>query len=116
MRDNFNKSVKELLAKRVAYICSNPNCRCLTIGPKRQKNGSISIGVAAHITAASEGGPRYKKMSQNERTSYENGIWLCQNCSKIIDSDTDKYTVELLNDWKLKAEEDVRDLIGKRIK
>ena len=43
-------------------------------------------------------------MTPEQRSSIENGIWLCQTCSKIIDSDEKKYTVEVLKDWKSKAE------------
>lgn len=39
-------------------------------------------------------------MSSDERKSDENGIWLCQTCSKLIDSDVQKYTVEKLKRWK----------------
>lgn len=28
------------------------------------------------------------------------GIWLCQSCSKLIDSDIDSYTVTELKKWK----------------
>ena len=115
MRDNFNKSVKENLAKRVAYLCSNPECSCLTIGPKNGKECAVNIGVACHITAASGEGPRYdENISAMKRKSYENGIWLCQNCSKIIDSDEEKYTTQLLLDWKIIAEEKARNYIGKK--
>lgn len=114
MRDDFTKRTKEILAKRVAYLCSNPECSCLTIGPKEAKNEAINIGVAAHITAASPEGPRYNKsLTQQERKEYENGIWLCQNCSKIIDSDTKKYSIELLKNWKIIAENKAKDNIGK---
>ena len=57
-RDNFTNAVKNKLAKRVMYVCSNPNCRKMTIGPD-SKNGINNIGVAAHICAAAPGGPRY---------------------------------------------------------
>ncbi len=60
MRDNFTKKTIEILAKRVGYICSNPNCKKHTIGPHKEAYKSTSIGIAAHITAASEGGPRYE--------------------------------------------------------
>lgn len=61
--------------------------------------------MAAHICAASEGGPRYDaNMTVEERRSTENGIWLCQSCSKLIDSDISKFTVEKLNEWKEKSE------------
>lgn len=50
-RDNFTSTVKNKLAKRVLYVCSNPNCRKITIGPDSE-NGVNNIGVAAHICAA----------------------------------------------------------------
>jgi Zn-finger protein len=82
-------------------LCSNPNCRKLTSGPRSDPNKSVRIGVAAHITAASPGGPRYdKSLSQRERSSAANGIWLCQNCAKLVDNDAVQYTVELLRSWK----------------
>ena len=63
-------------------------------------------GVAAHITAASEGGPRYdENMTAQERKSFENGIWLCQSCSKLIDSDVKRYSIEKLKKWKELSEQ-----------
>jgi hypothetical protein len=56
-RDNFTMPTKEALAKRVAYRCSNPRCRAVTIGPHQQS--SRAVNIAAHIAAASPGGPRY---------------------------------------------------------
>jgi len=39
-----------------------------------------------------------------ERKSIRNAIWLCGACAKLIDSDSPKYTVELLQKWKNVAE------------
>ncbi len=104
-RDNFSASTIETLAKRVSYLCSNPDCRKITIGPNSNKNKSTNIGVAAHIKAAAPGGKRYdKNMTAQERSDISNGIWLCQSCSKLIDTDEEKYTVDLLNSWKEIAE------------
>lgn len=101
MRDDFNDKTKEILAKRVGFRCSNPNCRKLTSGPQKAVEKAINIGVAAHICAASEEGPRYNKMqTSDERKSIENGIWLCQNCGKLIDNDEMRYTADLLYEWK----------------
>ncbi len=44
-------------------------------------------------------------MTPEERKSFENGIWLCQSCSKLIDTDTTRYTKEGLLSWKKVAEE-----------
>lgn len=106
MRDDFTLKTKETIAKRVNYFCSNPDCRKLTTGPSQVENKSINIGVASHISAASKGGCRYNLlMSSEERKSVKNGIWLCQTCSKLIDSDEGYYRVEFLNKWKEQAEE-----------
>lgn len=100
-RDDFSISTKALLANRVGLRCSNPNCRKLTCGANDDLSKITNIGVAAHICAAAKGGPRYNEsMSAEERKAPDNGIWLCQNCAKLIDSDTKRYTIELLRAWK----------------
>lgn len=86
-RDDFKKSDIEILSKRASYICSNPDCRNLTIAASVLDESKFTyIGVAAHITAASVGGPRYDDtLSSEERSSITNGIFLCGNCSIMID-------------------------------
>lgn len=111
-RDNFTAKTVEILAKRVGYLCSNPDCRKHTIGPNSQKDKVTLIGVAAHITAAAEGGPRYDEtLSSEQRKDIDNGIWLCNNCSTLIDKDATKYTVDLLNYWKKEAEDEINGKI-----
>lgn len=104
-RDNFSQNTKIELAKRVSYRCSNPDCRKITIGPTETKYGTVSIGIACHIYAASPNGPRSNpNLSSNERKSIDNGIWLCSNCSIMIDKDAESYPPELLYEWKKNAE------------
>lgn len=105
-RDDFSLQTKETLAKRVGMRCSNPNCRQLTSGPQVDPQKVINVGVAAHITAASPGGPRYDPNLTNEqRQSIENGIWLCQTHGKLVDNDELRYPVEMLQKWKALSEE-----------
>jgi len=105
-RDDFSSATKELLANRVGRKCSNPMCRKLTCGANENPEKITNIGVAAHICAAAKGGPRYDaNMTPQERKSFENGIWLCQSCSKLIDTDTTRYTKDTLQSWKRIAEE-----------
>jgi hypothetical protein len=105
MRDEFPPKIKELLSKRVGNRCSNPNCRQLTTGPQEDPNKALNVGVAAHITAASPDGPRYDSaINSEQRSSANNGIWLCQKCAKLVDNDPSRYSVEILNNWKTFAE------------
>ena len=105
-RDDFSAKTKELLANRVGMKCSNPGCRKLTCCANTNPDKVTNIGVAAHICAAAKGGPRYDaSMTPEERKSPENGIWLCQSCSKLIDTDTSRYPKELLQSWKQLAEQ-----------
>jgi hypothetical protein len=105
VRDDFSQQTLDILAKRVGVRCSNPGCRKLTTGPRSDSSRIINIGVGAHITAAAEEGPRFDpNLSSTDRKSPENGIWLCQNCAKLVDNDPARYTIEVLRDWKNRAE------------
>ncbi|MEQ1591843.1 MAG: hypothetical protein ABL892_05580 [Thiobacillaceae bacterium] len=107
-RDDFSAPVKNTLAKRVAHTCSNPACRATTSGPHSDPIRSINVGVACHISAAAAGGPRFDSdLSADERASIENAVWLCQSCAKLIDSDTVRFPVQTLRQWKIAAEAEI---------
>src|SRR6266496_4515893 len=59
MRDEFTEDVKRTLAARTGNACSNPGCYAVTSGPQSNSAKALNVGVAAHISAASEGGQRY---------------------------------------------------------
>src|SRR5438876_103016 len=104
-RDEFTSATKARLAKRVAYLCSHPECRRPTIGPALGDDGTVTVGEAAHITAAAVGGPRYDAtLTPEERRDDRNGIWMCAVHAKHVDSDEKHFTVDLLRDWKKAAE------------
>lgn len=104
-RDDFPVRTKEALAKRVNYLCSNPRCTKATSGPHSDPTKALNIGVAAHITAAAPGGPRYDPTATaQDREAFQNGIWLCQSCAKLVDNDPEFFTAELLQRWKAEAE------------
>jgi hypothetical protein len=113
VRDDFSTKTIRNLAARVGYHCSNPTCVRSTSGPALCEDRTINIGVGAHITAASPGFARYDaKMTSAERGGGANGIWLCQSCSKLIDSDESRYTVDLLHQWKKDAVQRAFDAIA----
>jgi hypothetical protein len=114
MADDFSTLVKKALADRVGHLCSKPDCRALTTGPQDDPGKAVNLGVAAHITAASPGGPRYDPdLLPEERSSPSNGIWLCQNCAKLVDNDVPRFPVSLLRQWKTQAESDTKNRLGK---
>lgn len=113
-RDNFKESIKAALRDRVAHRCSNPECRVPTTAPGSGVTGVVRGGDAAHITAASPKGPRYDdSISAAERSSIENGIWLCVVCARKIDHNRAAYPIELLRKWKTSAEKAAAQEFGK---
>ena len=105
MRDNFPETTRRRIGRQAGWHCSCPLCRRLTVGSDSEGDGEIDIGVAAHICAASRGGPRYDPdMSSEKRKSASNGIWLCETHARIVDSKDPMFTVELLHEWKEAAQ------------
>ena len=105
VRDEFPKRTITEIARGAGYRCSNPECRRPTDAATAAQDGTFTIGVAAHICAAASGGPRYDAAQTSEqRRSKDNGLWLCQNCGKLIDADPNKFTVELLQKWRRDAQ------------
>jgi tetratricopeptide (TPR) repeat protein len=104
-RDDFPLPVLRRLAQRAGHRCSNPDCRRDTSGPASTDDEAVNIGVAAHITAASAGGPRFiPHLTPAQRSAINNGIWLCQSCAKLIDNDEERFTTAVLATWKTSAE------------
>ena len=107
-RAEFSVKTKLTLAKRVAFRCSFLGCNRLTVGPGHDGDDhSVSLGDAAHIYGASVKGPRSNPaLSEEDRSSIKNGIWMCTPHARLIDDDEIIYSAETLNLWKKKIEED----------
>ena len=113
-RDDFPEPTKRALAARVNYRCSNPDCGAQTSGPQVEPAKALNVGVAAHITGAAPGGPRYDTtLTPEGRADITNGVWLCQTCAKLVDNDPVRFNAAGLRDWKNKAEQQALDLVGK---
>ncbi|RDS92399.1 hypothetical protein DL347_04300 [Pseudomonas fluorescens] len=114
-RHDFLQSTVQRLRDRAGNVCSFPDCHVHTHGSAFTGDKAVGVGVACHIKAAAPGGPRYDpKQTKDERRHLDNGIWMCQTHSKLVDADDSAYSVETLRVWKQKAEERSNDLINQK--
>ncbi|MEN0653923.1 MULTISPECIES: hypothetical protein [Hyphobacterium] len=113
MPPDFSLKTIENLGKRAAFLCSNPDCRAMTVGPNSKANSSTTIGEAAHICGARPSSARYvSTMSDLARAEITNAIWLCRNCHKKIDGDADSYSAARLFSWREEHERYVTNKLG----
>jgi hypothetical protein len=105
-RDDFSGTVKMALAGRVGWKCSFPNCPATTAGPAQESPDKwIRNGIAAHITAAAPGGPRYDaNLTPEQRSDISNGIWMCPTHGSLIDKEKTAYKADEIRAWKIAAE------------
>lgn len=107
-RDDFSPEVKRALEYRAGNCCSFPGCAAVTAGPSDENKMAVSkTGMACHIAAAASGpgARRYDaKMSKEERTAIENGVWMCYTHGKLIDTDERRFTIPMLKKWREFAE------------
>jgi len=111
-KTNFTDTVIRNLRERVAFMCSNPLCRRLTVKRAASGEGAVRQGKASHILPASPGGPRAEIGQTAENTkSFENGIWLCDICAREVDDNRTDYPAHRLRHWKAEAETYVEGLV-----
>jgi hypothetical protein len=116
-RDDFSPDTVIALQKRAAFICSNPECRRLTIAPSGEDPMKCNYaGVAAHITAATDGGPRWDaNLSPVQRSDISNGIFLCGFCATMVDKNKGlDFPVPVLRAWKEQHDAWVRENLNKQ--
>lgn len=114
MPPDFSVRTIDILSRRAALRCSNPDCGKLTTGPNTVDMKATNIGEGAHIYGARPGAARFRvEMTNEERAFITNAIWLCSDCHGLIDKDPPRYSSELLLLWKEKHEAAVLSEIGK---
>jgi len=99
---DFSKSVKTALAHRAAYICSNPDCRCLTLTLVGDDASKVAYRGRAVAICGAEGGPRHEpSLNGNQRKAIDNAIFLCAKCAETTSRHKGAhYPATLLRDWK----------------
>lgn len=101
MKCPSEKTVKKLFALS-RNRCAYPDCLTVIVQPTGTVTGEI-----CHIKAQNQDGPRFDpKQSNEERHGFDNLILLCNVHHCIIDSEPERYTVELLGEMKELHERD----------
>lgn len=95
-RISFSEDTKEIIRRRAGFRC----CMCdkTLVGPGATSSDYVELGQCAHIYAAKPDGPRGQAhLTENQLKSPENGLYLCNNCHKLVDGK--------LSEKKYKAEQ-----------
>lgn len=112
--EKFPPATVRVIEKRSGSMCAYPNCLATTSGPSNNDRKFVNIGEACHITAAKRSGPRYEEtLTPEQRNSAENGIWMCRTHAALIDRDVERYTKDVLIEWKNAAEERASSQLGR---
>lgn len=106
-RSYTDKTLK-ILSIKSGGICAYPNCNIELI---ISENGMDTIiGEIAHIIPFSKHGPRSGQHTEHPNLNdYNNLIFLCSNHHKLVDSNPDEYTTDVLLSWKKQHEKLVSD-------
>jgi len=114
MASDFSTKTCLTLAFRAAVICSNPECSAITAGPSEAYSDlKLKVGEGAHICASRPRQARFNKnMSDTERASPDNGIWLCAHCHALIDKNRGAdFPTPTIREWKRLHEDRIRSLV-----
>lgn len=107
---------QKILATKSGNRCAMPYCRRKLVVDASGHDDESLVGVMAHIRGEKPGAARYDPaMTDEERNSHRNLIFICANCHKTIDDQETTYTVEKLITIKLDHEKLVNYLTKKEI-
>lgn len=103
-RDNFTSLTRETLGQSVGFNCVRPGCAKPTTALSPTTGTIVSIGIAAHDSAASPGGPRYNEsLTPEQRRAMDNGAWLCSSCARLVDIDPERFPEGTIRGWQQQA-------------
>ena len=100
---SYTEKTKKILWGKSGGKCAFPECERDLIGKEDNIQGEI-----CHIVARNEGGPRWRADFLGDIDGEENLILLCSEHHKIIDDFPEKYTEELIHQYKSEHEEIVK--------
>lgn len=99
----------KLLVQRSGDRCAFPDCRRILSADATGLDTTENLGEMAHIAGEKLGAARYdSNMTDKQRNSYENLIYLCPTHHTLIDKQVNTYSVQLLLEMKQEHEEWVK--------
>jgi hypothetical protein len=109
----FSQEVKDLVAYRAAYVCSNPDCLRLTAGPSLASlRLKVKIGEAAHIVGEKLLSARHQPLGDAALNDIANALWLCASCHTEIDKNSGiDFPTPLLKQWKADIEARISSIL-----
>lgn len=106
----------KILCSKSGCRCAIPTCHKELVVNKTENDQNSIIGVGAHIKGEKPNSARYDtNMTDKERNCYENLIFVCGNCHKVIDDQPKTYTVEKLHEIKQNHEKWIIESTEKEI-
>ncbi|MEY8592318.1 SAVED domain-containing protein [Butyricimonas hominis] len=110
-KTSIPENVKRLLWIRAAGRCEFEGCyKILYEGDITKEYGNF--GELCHVIGDSPNGPRGGEKSESLAKDIKNIVLMCPACHKIIDSDTKKYTIEIVEGMKKRHEDRIRLVTG----
>lgn len=110
-KTNIPEKVKRLIWLKAAGRCEFEGCnKILYEGEITKEYGNF--GELCHVIGDSPNGPRGGEESEKLAKDIKNIILMCPACHKIIDSDTNKYTIEVVEGMKKRHEDRIRLVTG----
>lgn len=110
-KTSIPENIKRLLWLRAAGRCEFEGCnKILYEGEITNEYGNF--GELCHIIGDSSNGPRGGEESEALAKDIKNIVLMCPACHKMIDSDTKKYTIEVVEGMKKRHEDRIRLVTG----
>lgn len=91
-------------------------CREELVGYEKGFTGNVVIGEECHIVSSRTNGPRHDSAFKIGYDDYDNLILLCRNHHKIVDQQTDIFTMEQLLLYKVVHEQWVKNMLDNIVK
>lgn len=116
MSGTIKSKDQKILCTKSGNRCAMPDCRKILVVDGTSTDPASLVAEMAHIRGEKPVAARYDAgMSDVERNSHHNLIFVCPSCHKKIDDQPNTYTVEKLFDIKREHEGWINTLTGQAV-